>query len=162
MPVVSNTGPLLAFARAGRLGLLREVVRELIIPDAVYKEIVVHGAGRAGAEEVQEGSWIKRESLRNREVVDQLPQRLDLGEREALALAMEFGAALLVDDLEARKEALLLGIPFLGSLRVLKEAKGRGVIPAVKPALDDLIAAGIYVSDSLYERFLRDLGEALV
>ena len=80
MPIVSNTGPLLAFARASRLSLLREVVGELIIPDAVYEEIVVHGAGRPGAEEVREGSWIERESLRNRDVVDQLQERLELGE----------------------------------------------------------------------------------
>jgi len=33
--------------------------------------------------------------------------------------------ALVVDDSEARKEALRLGIAHFGSLRVLKEAKAR-------------------------------------
>jgi len=37
--IVSDAGPILSFARAGRLDLLRQVVGELIIPDAVVQEI---------------------------------------------------------------------------------------------------------------------------
>jgi predicted nucleic acid-binding protein len=48
----------------------------------------------------------------------------------------------------------------VGSLRVLKEAKDRGSISLVKPSLDELIATGTYISDTLYHTFLRDAGEA--
>jgi predicted nucleic acid-binding protein len=48
----------------------------------------------------------------------------------------------------------------IGSLRVLKEAKDRGIIPEVKSVLDKLIAAGMYVSDALYQKFLQETGEA--
>jgi predicted nucleic acid-binding protein len=43
------------------------------------------------------------------------------------------------------------GIAVIGSLRVLKEANDRGIMPEVKPVLHDLIAAGMYVSDALYQ-----------
>lgn len=159
MPIVSDSGPILSFARAHRLDLLHQVVGELIIPEAVYEDIVVHGAGKPGAEEVQYASWIACEQVRDRSLVDQLPQKLGLGEREAIVLAKELDAALLADEHEARKEALGLGINHLGSLRVLKEAKDRRIIQKVKPILDELIAAGMYLSDTLYQEFLREVGE---
>ena len=88
-----------------------------------------------------------------------MPGKLNLGEREAIALAKESGGYLLVDEIEARKEALRLGIRCFGSLRVLKEAKDRGFIKKAKPALDEIIASGTYLSDDLYQEFLRLVGE---
>ena len=44
--IVADTGPLIAFARLGRLQLLRQVVRIIFIPDAVFDEIVTRGQGR--------------------------------------------------------------------------------------------------------------------
>jgi len=157
--IVSDAGPILSFARVGRFDLLRQVVGELIIPDAVVQEIVVRGRGKPGAEEVQQGAWIKRGSVKDRSVLEQLSGKLNLGEREALALAKEIGAALLVDEREARTEALRLGIYHFGSLKIIKEAKDHGVIPEAKPVLDELIASGTYLSDILYKEFLREVGE---
>ena len=159
MKIVSDAGPILSFARAGRLDLLRQVVGELIIPDAVVQEIVVRGKGKPGAEEVQQGAWIKRGSVKDRSVLEQLSGKLNLGEREALALAKEIGAALLVDEREARTEALRLGIYHFGSLKIIKEAKDHGIIPEAKPVLDELIASGTYLSDILYKEFLQEVGE---
>jgi predicted nucleic acid-binding protein len=160
MSIVSDAGPILSFARANRLDLLRQVVSAMVIPDAVYAEIVLHGTGKPGSNELQAASWITRESVRDRSFVDQLPSRLHLGEREAIALAKEHGASLLVDEHEARRTASQLNIPVVGSLRVLKEAKDRGIISQVKPILDELIATGTYISDTLNHAFLRDTGEA--
>jgi predicted nucleic acid-binding protein len=41
MIIVSDSGPIISFARAGHLDLLKQVTTELIIPDAVFEEIVV-------------------------------------------------------------------------------------------------------------------------
>jgi predicted nucleic acid-binding protein len=49
-PIVSDAGPLITFARARRLDLLRQVTGRVHIPDAVWQEVVVDGRGfRAGA-----------------------------------------------------------------------------------------------------------------
>jgi predicted nucleic acid-binding protein len=61
--------------------------------------------------------------------------KLSGGESEAILLAKELDAFLLVDELEARKEASRLGINYFGSLRVIKEAKDRGLISKAKPVL---------------------------
>jgi predicted nucleic acid-binding protein len=159
MAIVSNSGPILSFARAHRFDLLHDVIGALTIPDAVYEDIVIQGAGKPGAEEVQSAAWITRAPVSDRAFVDQLPQKLHLGEREALALARELGATLLIDEREARRAAHQQGIAHFGSLRVLEEAKQRGRIPAVKPALDELIAAGMFISENLYRAFLRTMGE---
>lgn len=159
MSMVADSGPILSFARANRLNLLRQVVGDLTIPDAVYEDIVVRGAGRPGSQEAQQSSWIRRLPVRDRALIDQLPPKLHPGEREAMALAKERDEFLLVDEREARREASRQGITVIGSLRVLKEAKDRGIIPQVKPVLDELIAAGMYVSDALYQTLLQQIGE---
>jgi len=150
MAIVSNSGPILSFARAHRFDLLREIIGTLTIPEAVYADIVVRGAGKLGTEDVQHAAWIMRIPVRDRTFVDQLPQRLHLGECEALALARELDAALLIDEREARRAAQQYSIAHFGSLRVLEEAKERGLVLAVKPVLDELIVAGT---------FLRTMGE---
>jgi predicted nucleic acid-binding protein len=160
MSIIADSGPILSFARANRLELLHQVIGGLTIPTAVYEDIVVRGAGKPGATEVQGASWIRHLPVRDRVFVDQLPPKLHLGEREAIALAKEQGAALLVDEREARREAVHQGIAVMGSLRVLREAKTRGIIPRVRPILEELIAAGMYISEPLSEAFLRQLDEA--
>jgi predicted nucleic acid-binding protein len=159
MLIVADAGPLLSFARADRLTLLRDVVGTLIIPEAVYEEIAVRGAGKPGADAVRQATWITRETVTDRTFIDQLPSKLHLGEREALALAREHGGVVLVDEREARRAAQQHGIGHFGSLRVLKEAKDREILHEVKPILDQLIATGTYISDTLYRSFLRDMDE---
>ena len=160
MKIVSDAGPILSFSRAGRLEILRQVVGELIIPQAVVDELAVRGRGRSGTDEIELGTWIKRENVQDRSVVEQFSGKLGLGEREALALAKQASAPLLLDEREARKEAMRLGIAHLGSLRILKEAKDRGIISEAKSVLDELIASGTYISDALYQDFLREVGES--
>lgn len=56
------------------------------------------------------------------------PGRTDLGEgeREAIQLAVMSADALLVDDRDARHEAERLGVPVVGTLRVLADASQHG------------------------------------
>ena len=48
--IVADAGPLIVFARIGRLSLLHDIVESLTVPPAVYDEITV--SGMAGAEEL--------------------------------------------------------------------------------------------------------------
>jgi uncharacterized protein len=159
MIIVADSGPIISFARAGRLDLLKQVTTELIIPDAVFEEIVVSGDDRPGAEEVKQGLWIKRATLQDRSLLENMPGKLSRGESEAIVLAKELGAHLLVDELEARKEASRLEINYFGSLRIIKEAKDRGIVSKAKAVLDDLIASNTYLDDTLYQWFLQEMGE---
>jgi uncharacterized protein len=56
MIVVCNTSPIIALACARQLELLRSVYTQIIVPDAVFEEITVAGAGDPGAREIAEAS----------------------------------------------------------------------------------------------------------
>ena len=57
-PVVSNSSPLIALATISSLPLLKTLFQQIAIPQAVYNEVVVYGAGEPGSTEVAEAQWI--------------------------------------------------------------------------------------------------------
>lgn len=159
MIVVSNASPLINLARIGQLKLLDELYAEIHIPDAVWQEVVV--AGLPGAELVANAAWIKRHSVTNSTLVRALRQDLDAGESEAIALALELEAELLLmDESLGRETARHLGVRFIGIVGMLVEAKHSGRISAIKPYLDTLReVAGFRIHQALYVRVLQDAGE---
>jgi len=159
--IVSNASPLINLARIGSLDLLHRLYGELIIPEAVWHEIVVEGTGQPGAEEVTAAVWIKTRAVTDRQLVRALQQELDAGEAEAIALALEVEAELLLmDEHLGRETARHLRLRYTGLIGVLIESKRKGFIHAVKPHLDTLRdMAGFRVSDALYMRVLQDEGE---
>ncbi len=161
MTVVSDASPLINLARIDKLDLLPRLYGELHLPEAVWQEVVIQGAGQPGAQEIQEASWIKRHAVANRPLVQALEQELDAGEAEAIALALELQAELLLmDERLGREVARHLGLRYIGLIGVLLEAKRKGLISALKPHLDALRdTAGFRVSEALYKRVLQDEGE---
>lgn len=161
MIVVSNSSPLINLARIGILDVLTQLYCELTIPEAVWLEVVIHGAGQPGADEVKSAGWIGKKAVANTQLVVALQQELDAGEAEAIALALEAGAdLLLMDERLGRETARHLGLRCVGLIGVLVEAKQKSLIDAVKPYLDALRdVAGFHISDDLYARVLEDQGE---
>lgn len=161
MIVVSDTSPLVNLAAIGKLDLLHQLYGKILVPDAVYREIVHVGAGEPGAYEVAVFEWIERQVVTNRAVVTALELELDSGEAEAIALALEVGADLvLIDERKGRFVAGRMGVQFVGLLGILIEAKQRGLLPAVRPVLDDLKQnAGFWIRDQLYQHILQLTGE---
>ncbi len=159
--VVSDASALINLARIGELRLLRQLYGEVLIPQAVWREVVVEGAGQPGAEEVHRASWLTAKGVANEHLVRALRQDLDAGEAEAIALALELGADLLImDERLGRQTAGYLGLRYLGLIGVLIAAKRRGLIGCIKSRLDALRdQAGFRVSDVLYQRVLQDEGE---
>jgi hypothetical protein len=159
--IVSNASPLINLARTGKLDLLRELYGKLLIPEAVWQEVVVGGAGQPGADEVKGAVWIERRTTKNKPLVQALLQELDTGEAEAIALALEVGADwLLMDEHLGRETARHLKLRCIGLVGVLIAAKNKGLVPAIKPCLDALRdLAGFHMKDVLYTRVLKDAEE---
>jgi predicted nucleic acid-binding protein len=98
MIVVSNTSPIINLAAIGRLAGLQQLYGEVIIPPAVYDEIVISGAGQPGAMEIGEAAWMKVQPIANQALATALRMELDAGEAEAIVLAVEMKADLLLID----------------------------------------------------------------
>jgi predicted nucleic acid-binding protein len=159
MIVVSDTSPILSLALIGRLELLRDLYGTLVIPDAVRSEIIATGQG--GAREVAQVDWIITRPTEHDVVLKLLLREVDQGEAEAIGLALQFRAdLLLIDERKARQLAAYLDLGVAGLLDVLQEAKRRQLITSVKPVLDELIArARFRLSHKLYQRTLFTAGE---
>ena len=161
LTVVSNTSPLINLAQIGMLDLLQKLYGEIYVPDAVWQEVVVKGKGQPGAAELIKFEWVRRQSVTNVQLVQALSQDLDAGEAEAIALALELKAGLLImDERLGRQTAQHLGVNYTGIIGVLIEAKHQGLISQLKPQLDALrIGAGFWIREEFYRRVLRDENE---
>ncbi|MEB3215404.1 MAG: DUF3368 domain-containing protein [Nostocales cyanobacterium 94392] len=162
MIVISDTSPITSLAAVGQLDLLRQLYTKILIPEVVYQELTATSTPVPGSIEVRTFNWIEVRQVKNRSLIAVLlEQQLDEGECEAIALAIEIDAELLlIDERRGRAEADKLGLRITGLLGVLVEAKQKGFVVAVKPVMDDLIAiAGFRVADALYTRILQMVEE---
>ncbi|MBI3373342.1 MAG: DUF3368 domain-containing protein [Betaproteobacteria bacterium] len=87
--------------------------------------------------------------------------RLDLGEASTLRAALAIGARTLVllDDLQARREAQRLGIAVTGTVGVVADAKRSGLISAARPVFARLSDEGFHLGADLLQGILIELGE---
>ena len=155
--IVSDAGPIIIFARSARLSLLREVTGALTIPAAVHAEISI--IGMPGAAELAEVEWIQRAVVTDRSQLAALSSALHAGEREAIALAQERDAQLLMDEIRGRRAAAQLGIEIIGTLRILADAKRLGHIEVVRPIILEMQSSGYRFDRTLIRRFLEQMGE---
>jgi predicted nucleic acid-binding protein len=153
MTVVADASPLIALARIGRLALLHSVFGRLLLPEAVWREVVEAGMAKPGAGEVWRAGWIERRSVRDAGLVALLRHNLGAGESEAIVLAREAGADLvLLDDRMGRAAATRLGLRVVGLVGVLVEARERGLLPDPETVANELHqAAGFWLSNDLRE-----------
>lgn len=161
MIVVSNTSPIINLAAIGRLELLQHIYGTIVIPQEVYHEVAVKGHEQAGASEIQTYSWFEPYHVQDIALVNRLEQHLDAGEAEAIALAVELQAdLLLLDERRGRRIAKQLGVTVIGLLGVLLVAKREGILPAIKPLLHSLsTVAGFWIDHELYTLVLTSAGE---
>jgi len=159
--VVADAGPLIALARIGRLSLLRELVGTVFVPAAVVAECV-GDCSRPGAVAIQdalaEGLLVARRSEPTAEL-ETLAQLLDLGEAEALSLAIAEGISVLMDERRGRGVARHLGVPVIGTGAVLIAAKQAHLVDTVAPLVDELQRCGYRLSTPLIAEILRRCGE---
>jgi predicted nucleic acid-binding protein len=132
-----------------------------VIPREVYEEVVVRGIGKPGSTEVREASWIETSEVAAHGKVARFRMVLHAGESEALALAKEIDADLMIlDDEKAKDTARAEGLSVVGLLASLVTTKKWGSIEQVRPLLDALKQQGFFMSEESYHHILRSAGES--
>jgi hypothetical protein len=159
--IVSNSTPLINFAAIQRLDILEHLFGKLFIPNAVKIELTEKGDLYPSTAEIKKATFIEVKKILDTMLANSLRLDLDPGEAEAIALALEYNAdLLLLDEIAGRKIAELHGIPFMGTIGCLVEAKNIGIIQKIKPLLESIqIEARFWLSEKLFERILKDNGE---
>jgi predicted nucleic acid-binding protein len=164
MRVVSNTSPVSNLAIVGRLEVLRAKYGAVVVPEAVRRELsrLAHPAGAAAVRQAFAEGWLVMEAVADRTVIPVLRARVDEGEAEAIELARQTRAdLLLMDDSAGRAIAREEGLPFTGLVGVLAEEREAGRIASLKAELDMLRReCGFFLSAELESRVLRRVGEA--
>ena len=161
MIIVSDTSPVSNLLIVDRLYLLESLFGRIIIPKAVYAELVRLEDFGISIQAIREATWIEILSPSNHQLVEKLSQTLDAGESAAIALALELHAELiLMDESEGRAFARSYGLNPTGVVGLLIRAKAQGLISHVKPELDMLIRqANFWISAPFYKQVLHLVGE---
>lgn len=160
MKVVVNATPLIALSLIGELDLLPRIFDEILIPDAVYEEIVVKGAGRPGSEAVSAAKWILVQSPKATSSVEPLLLGLDAGELQTLLLAREVHADwVLIDERLGRRVARAMGLETKGTVGVLLAAYLAGLITRERAlkAVHALVEKGIRIGSGVSAWFEAEL-----
>lgn len=151
MLVVSDASPINVLIRIGYVQILPFLFGRVVIPPIVAEEMShpnTPQSVRAWLAESPEWLEIRRPSSIDESL------GLDSGECEAICLARELGAdLLLVDDLKARRAALQYGLTITGTIGVLEQASKRGIV-CLSDAFDRLRSTDFSVSDELLRRVL--------
>jgi uncharacterized protein len=151
-PVVSNSSPIIALQQIGQLDLLERLYTRLVIPPVVAFEV---------SPSVELPAWIDQRPLVQTTGSNLLRASLGPGESEAIGLALEVGSRwIILDDRPARRLAQALSIPVIGTPGILLAGKRRGLVDHLRPHLDALIEHGFFIAPGLFDRVIRDAGEA--
>ena len=157
-PVISNNSPLVGLLGLNLLSLLRDLYTEVWIPRKVEKEFIRKDS-IVRREALENAPWIKTVDLTDPQTAA-VHAELDDGEAEALALANEHNARLvLLDEKRGRQKAKKIGLMTKGTVGILQEAKREGLIDVIEPLLIRLQDNGMHLSESLINDTLPDAGE---
>jgi uncharacterized protein len=159
--VVADTSVMLNLCRVSHEHLLPALFNEVQIPSAVRTEFDRLTQNHPRFRGLVLPAWVKVVAVICVPPEIQRCPDLDAGETEALALALQIHAdAVLIDEAAARRAALQLRLPFIGVAGILLRAKSAGLIPAVRPVLDQLRSEASFWLTSVFEaHVLRLAGE---
>ena len=148
MIVISDTTPILSLLKAGYLGLLEKLYENVLIPEAVYRELTENPAYLEEAEFIKTMGFFSVTAVENIKSVNILRSvtGLDAGESEALIMYDEKNAdLLLMDEHKGRRVAKQLKVKYIGTVGILMLAYDKGYIrqAEVKECLDAMIDSHI-------------------
>lgn len=102
------------------MSVLEHLFATIIVPETVQNELRAPGAPHAVRSWIETPpAWTRIERASS----EMVPENLDAGEAEAIAIALEMGLKfVLMDDTEGRLVALRLGLVAVGTLGLLEKA----------------------------------------
>jgi predicted nucleic acid-binding protein len=161
MIVVADTSVILNLCCVGQAGLLPGLFQQVWVPEEVKAEFERLSRHQPRFQGLLMPGWASIRPASPIPAKLAAMPNLHTGETAALALALESHAdAVLMDESAGRRAAHLLGVPVIGVLGVLMQARKTGLLPAIKPVIERLEAdAGFWLAPGLVTEALRKCGE---
>ena len=162
MIVIADTTPLISLMKIGRLDLIFHLFGEIMIPKAVFDELVYNSRFPEESRQMKESSFIKTVVVEDIKSVELLRRStgLDAGESEAIILSDKLKASiLLMDEVKGRQVAKQMGIQIMGTIGMLLAAYRSEVLSKqeILQYINILKVSGRHVSDKLYEQLIEKL-----
>ncbi len=161
MIVVSDTSPYIALLNINLIYLLYTIFGKVIIPQSVKEELFENIYTRKSILDLIEKEHLQILDLKDKILYHSLIQYLDSGESEAIALAIELNADLiLIDEKKGRITAEKNGLKVIGTLGILIEAKNRKLISSLSNCLEELKnKIGFRLEEDLIQKAKLIVGE---
>lgn len=164
MIVISDTTPIITLSKIKRLDLLQKLFCNILIPKAVYHELVSNTEFQDEANAINNAQYIKVVDVRDEKSVQLLRRAtgLDLGESEAIIYTDDYKAELLlIDEVKGRKVAKQMGLSVMGTIGILMSAYKDNLISAdeIREYINVMKEAGRHISDKLYAQLLEMIAE---
>lgn len=159
MIVIADTTPIIILMKLQRLDLLEKLFDTVIVPNAVYEELVSNSNYQTEAQMVVECPFLKRLEVSDRQSIKILREvvGLDAGESEAIALAEENHADLLIiDERKGRRVAKQMELKIIGTIGILLQAFDCEILSKTEilSYAENLKNSSIRISDTLFELIL--------
>ena len=153
--IVSNATPLIYLSKADQLGLLHKMSKEVFIPNAVYREVVIHGKHREENDAFRVEQAIRNGCIQVKEVKKICHTNLSIhsGEVEVISLAKEMDIKIvLMDDIKARTAAELAGLIPKGTIWLLLKAVKQKILnfEHFLVVLDNIVKSGFYLKQDVF------------
>ncbi len=158
---------LIWLAKSGKLELLRDQYKWILIPTEVYSEVVEDGLreGYSDAHVVKEAikqGWIRIDNgdsvARKKRIINDLPE-IHEGEAAAIAIALSKDLPILIDESSGRALARALGLSPRGVLHVVLVALREGKLTGdeARDIIASMVSSGFRIEPRLLERVIREV-----
>jgi len=156
--IISDTTALIILAKSNHLDLLTNIINKVYIPKAVMREIQYKNDIVKIL--IENTDFIEVKEIKNKKILCNIQDtNLDLGETEAIALALEMDLRLIIDEKRGRKIAKQKGVKIIGLLGILEVNFRLGFISyrEVLYILEDFKRVNYRLSSLLERDFLDGL-----
>jgi predicted nucleic acid-binding protein len=149
--IISDTSCLIILSKIGKFDLLKNIYRQITATTEIAEEF---------GEKLPE--WIEVREVKDKYRQQLLEMQIDRGESSAIALALETpGSTIILDDYKARRIAELLNLTYTGTIGVIVKAKLMGLIPSIKPLLEQIRTTDFRISIEIEIQALKEAKEEI-
>jgi predicted nucleic acid-binding protein len=157
-----SISPIVFLYRIGALELLPELFDEIWMPSVVLDDLLQARFIGYDVPSPFNLPWVQYEDPQLTVPAAWLSLDLSSGEVAAMSLAFENpDCTVLLDEPMGRRAAKLVGLKYWGTLKVLLEAKKRGLTDSITPYVNRLGKSGIWMMEDIRQRILKLAGEAV-